>query len=89
MVTIVTPITPDPLSKLTLRRNVPKKREIYFRLDSPVLIIAATWHDTEMPYGRHLFDALLMRYVGNEDAVSVHHGHDQQRALILIPPSSC
>ena len=67
----------DPVLKFTLREDKRTKREIFFRYDSPVLIVSATWHDTVVPYGQTLRDALLRKYAGNEDAVSAYCGNNQ------------
>jgi hypothetical protein len=60
-------------AQLDLRRTLPHKMTVYFRYDPPVLIVAATWHETKVPYGRMLRDNLLRKYVNNEDSVSADH----------------
>ena len=64
-------------SKFKLQAMLLKKTEVFFRYDRPVLIIAATWHETSIPYGRMLRDDFTRKYVDNEDAVSDSlHGCD-------------
>jgi len=48
------------------------KKDIFFRMDCPVLIISAAWHEVSVPYGKSLRAALVRKYVGFEDSVSVH-----------------
>jgi len=58
------------VSKLVMTRDPPLKEDIFFRMDSPVLVISATWHEISVPYGQSLRSALVRRYVGSEDSVS-------------------
>lgn len=50
-------------------RNRPKKHEIPFRYDPPVLIIDATWHEKRATFAGQLHQQLAMAYVGYEDLV--------------------
>ncbi|KAF9781086.1 hypothetical protein BJ322DRAFT_1023203 [Thelephora terrestris] len=54
--------------ELKLRRTMSDKRDVFLRYDPPVLIVATTWHETKIPYGRMLRDALLRMYVGEEES---------------------
>jgi len=48
---------------------VPDKRQILFRCDPPVLIIALTWHETRAKFATYFQDRLLLSYVNNEEDV--------------------
>lgn len=67
--------------QLKLRVPVPHKRTVSLRYDPPVLIVASTWHETRVPFGRMLRDNLLRKYHGNEDWVSVGDKHDGIQVL--------
>jgi hypothetical protein len=66
-----------PTSPLTPQLPMPEapnivKPEVWFRYDPPVLIIAATWHETRMGFGEMLHNRIAASYVGNLHSVRAH-----------------
>jgi hypothetical protein len=58
--------------QLTFRdKNKPKKDCLWFRYDPPVLIVAFTWHETKVKFGRYLQRHLAYGYQHSPGHVSV------------------
>lgn len=55
------------LSQLTLcqRDIILPKDLVWYWYDTPVLIIAITWHENKAKFGRFLYDKLSMSYTTN------------------------
>lgn len=51
------------------RRNL-DKRDTWFRYDPPVLIVAITWHQTPVGFGRLLHTNLALTYFNDEESAS-------------------
>ena len=77
-------------AQLKLQVPKPHKKDTIFRYDPPVMIVASTWHETKVPYGRMLRDNLLREYSGNEASVSCHcylplpNSRDDQQQILLM-----
>lgn len=46
------------------------KRDVWLRCDPPVLIIAITWHRTQVQFGKLLHQTLALKYYNNGESVS-------------------
>jgi len=57
--------------QLPLRVETPYRHSVYFRYDPPVLIIAATWHQTTHPFIDTFYNILCTSYFDSTDHVSM------------------
>ena len=70
--------------QLELRRlEIPRRFDVWYRYDPPVVIIGATWHQTQEPFIEYLHRRLALSYFDDTDLVSPFW-HVWGAVLVLI-----
>jgi hypothetical protein len=61
--------------------SVANLQDIWFRFDPAVLVVAITWHQTEVGFGEYIHTRLSLAYANNQESVCLHCVHRQDPRL--------